>query len=362
MDARDRELLVEHDGDARRVRYARLVLATGARELFLPFPGWTLPAVVGVGGAQALLKAGGSFRGRRVLVAGSGPLLPAVAAALAAAGARIVGIAEQAPRGRLAAFGAGLWRAPGKIVEGLGYAARLAGVSYRTGSWLREVEARGGGLRATLGDGRRAWTVDCDVVACGFGLVPNLELPRLVGCEIADNRVVTRAAQETSVAGVYAAGELGGIAGVDHALVTGAIAGLAAAGRQVPRGAGAPRSARARLRPPPRARVRPARGAARPRRARHARVPLRRRRARPLRGQRVRARSQAPDARRHGSVSRPRLRSRARVPPRLAQRHAAAAARSHTARHADAGARAKGRGAAGSTMMSGPSHRTREIP
>jgi len=233
VDARDRELLVEHDGDARRVRYARLVLATGARELFLPFPGWTLPGVVGIGGAQALLKAGGSFRGRRVLVAGSGPLLPAVAAALAAAGARIVGIAEQAPRGRLAAFGAGLWRAPGKIVEGLGYAARLAGVSYRTGSWLREVETLGGALRATLGDGRRAWTVDCDVVACGFGLVPNLELPRLVGCEIADNRVVTRGAQETSVAGVYAAGELCGIAGVDHALVTGAIAGLAATGRKI---------------------------------------------------------------------------------------------------------------------------------
>jgi len=234
VDAPDRELLVEHDGHARRVRYERLVLATGARELFLPFPGWTLPGVVGVGGAQALLKAGAGFRGRRVLVAGSGPLLPAVAAALAKGGARIVGVAEQAPIARVAKFGAGLWRTPRKIAEGLGYVARLAGVSYRAGSWVRQVETRGGALRATLGDGRRAWTVDCDVVACGFGLVPNLELPRLTGCETADGRVVTGSSQETSVPGVYAAGELGGIAGVDHALVTGAIAGLAAAGRLIP--------------------------------------------------------------------------------------------------------------------------------
>jgi D-hydroxyproline dehydrogenase subunit alpha len=234
VDATDGELLIEHGGLARRVRFERLVLATGARELFLPFPGWTLPGVLGVGGAQALLKAGASFRGRRVLVAGSGPLLPAVAAALAADGARIVGLVEQAPRARLASFAAGLWRAPRKVAEGLAFASRLAGVRYRTSSWLQEVTARDGALRATLGDGRRTWTCDCDVVACGFGLVPNLELPRLLGCEADDARVVTDARQRTSVHSVYAAGELGGIAGVDHALATGAVAGLAAAGREVP--------------------------------------------------------------------------------------------------------------------------------
>jgi len=234
VDATERELLIEDAGRARRVRFERLVLATGARELFLPFPGWTLPGVVGVGGAQALLKAGARFEGRRVVVAGSSPLLLAVAAALAKAGARVVGVAEQAPLGRLLAFGASLWRIPSKITEGLGYAARLASARYRAGAWVREAEECSGALRATLTDGRREWTWDCDVLATGYGLVPNLELPRLVGCEVREGRVVTDRTQQTSLARVYAAGELAGIAGVEHALWSGAVAGTAAAGREVP--------------------------------------------------------------------------------------------------------------------------------
>jgi NADPH-dependent 2,4-dienoyl-CoA reductase/sulfur reductase-like enzyme len=234
VDATGSGLLLARDGRAQRLRHGRLVLATGARELFLPFPGWTLPGVVGTGGAQALYKAGADFSGQRVVVAGSGPLLPAVAATLAAGGARIVGVAEQAPLARLAAFAFGLWRAPGKLAEGLGYAARLAGAPYRAGSWVESAEAQGGVLRATLTDGRRSWTWDCEVLACGYGLVANLELPRLIGCETRDEAVVTDAAQRTSVEGVFAAGELCGIAGVDQALATGAIAGLSAAGREIP--------------------------------------------------------------------------------------------------------------------------------
>ena len=234
VDAADKQLLLDYDGRPRRVRFDRLVLATGARERFLPFPGWTLPGVVGVGGAQAMLKAGACFSGKRVVVAGSGPLLVAVAAALAGDGARIVGVAEQASLGRLAAFGAGLWYSPRKVVESLGYGARLVGARYRAGSWVREVQAHGGALRATLSDGRRTWSWDCDVLACGYGLVPNLELPRLLGCETAPDCVVLGEAQQTTVPGIFAAGELGGVAGVDHALVTGAIAGLAAAGQPIP--------------------------------------------------------------------------------------------------------------------------------
>jgi NADPH-dependent 2,4-dienoyl-CoA reductase/sulfur reductase-like enzyme len=229
------DLLVERDGRPVRVAFERLVLATGARELFLPFPGWTLPGVVGVGGAQALLKAGARFDGLRVVVAGSGPLVLAVAAALKRAGARVVGVAEQAPLARLAAFGAGLWREPGKLAEGLGYAVTLAGVPYRTGAWIHEAVGRGGVERAVVTDGRREWAWECDVLACGFGLVPNLELPRLLGCETTGDAVVVDASQRTSVDRVFVAGELGGIAGVDRALTTGAIAGLAAAGRPVPR-------------------------------------------------------------------------------------------------------------------------------
>jgi NAD(P)H-nitrite reductase large subunit len=72
------------------------------------------------------------------------------------------------------------------------------------------------------------------VLACGFGLVPNVELARRLGCAAAAAALRVDELQQTSVRGVFAAGELVGIGGVDQALVTGAIAGLAAAGRPVP--------------------------------------------------------------------------------------------------------------------------------
>ncbi len=228
-------LLVATTDAVRHVSYESLVLAAGARELFLPFPGWTLPGVVGAGGAQALVKAGARFSGRRVVVAGSGPLLVAVAATLARAGAQVVGIAEQAPLGRLVAFGAGLWRQPRKVAEGAGYASALAGVPYRAGAWVREALGRERVERIVVTDGRREWEWRCDVLACGFGLVPNLELPRLLGCETTADAVVVDPSQQTSLPRVFAAGELVGVAGVDHALVTGGVAGLAAAGREAPR-------------------------------------------------------------------------------------------------------------------------------
>jgi NADPH-dependent 2,4-dienoyl-CoA reductase/sulfur reductase-like enzyme len=234
VDAEADQLLVERDGAPLRVTFGRLVLATGARERLLPFPGWTLPGVVGVGGAQALLKAGARFDGQRVVVAGSGPLLLAAAAALSHAGARIVGIAEQAPLSRLAAFGAGLWRHPRRVAEGLGYAATLRGVPYRTGTWVREALGEASVRGVVLSAARAGGPWECDVLACGFGLVPSLELPRLLGCETTVESVVVDAQQRTSRDGVFAAGEVGGIAGVDQALATGAIAGLAAAGRATP--------------------------------------------------------------------------------------------------------------------------------
>jgi thioredoxin reductase len=70
-----------HRGGVEVVRAPALVVATGARERFLPFPGWTLPGVLGLGGAQALLKQGATFRGKRVVIA-DGATIPPVAASL----------------------------------------------------------------------------------------------------------------------------------------------------------------------------------------------------------------------------------------------------------------------------------------
>ncbi|MEO9080273.1 MAG: FAD/NAD(P)-binding oxidoreductase, partial [Rhodanobacter sp.] len=100
-------LLVEDPQHARVLEYSALVLATGARELLLPFPGWTLPGVTGAGGLQALAKQGWPLAGRRVVIAGSGPLLFAAAATAHRHGARVLGIYEQAGRDAVIGFAAG---------------------------------------------------------------------------------------------------------------------------------------------------------------------------------------------------------------------------------------------------------------
>ncbi|HEY8375954.1 MAG TPA: FAD-dependent oxidoreductase, partial [Nannocystis sp.] len=203
--------------------------ATGARELFLPFPGWTLPNVFGVGGAQALVKAGAPFTGKRVVVAGSGPLLLAVGATLASKGARVAIVAEQASRAALARFGVALLGSPGRILQAARLRSALGGARYAVGCWVTRADGDDAVREVTLTDGRRSWTEPCDVLCTGYGLVPNTELAEMLGCGVDGGRVRVDEWQRTSVAGVYCAGEPTGIAGVDAALAEGEIAGLHAA-------------------------------------------------------------------------------------------------------------------------------------
>ena len=216
---------------ARDVWFGKLILATGARERFLPFPGWTLPGVMGAGAAQAFLKSGLEVKGRRAVVAGSGPLLLAVGAALRGKGARVEAICEQASLGRLARFGAGLWRHPKKLVEGARYRAQARLAPYKAGCWVVRAEGAGKLERVRVTDGRRTWTAECDLLACGYNLVPNLELPLLLGCEVENGLVRVDAEQRSSRGDVYCVGELTGVGGLDKALVEGEAAGWSAAGR-----------------------------------------------------------------------------------------------------------------------------------
>ena len=225
-------LRLERDGEKCDVGFGRLILATGARERFLPFPGWTLPGVMGAGGLQALVKGGLDPQGKRVVLVGSGPLLLAVAAGLEGAGARIVGIYEQAPLVRLAGFGLTLLGQPGKLAEGARYRLKTRHAAYKTGCWVVQAEGRGRVEQVTVTDGRKQWKLDCDWLACGFHLVPNLELPRLLGCRIVRGYVAVDRLQQSSMAGVACVGELTGIGGLEKALVEGQIAGWAAAGRE----------------------------------------------------------------------------------------------------------------------------------
>jgi D-hydroxyproline dehydrogenase subunit alpha len=212
-----------------------IVLATGSRELFLPFPGWTLPGVCGAGGAQALWKSGASLAGRTAVVGGSGPLLLPVAASLAKAGARIACVVEQAPLRELAAFALGLALSPARIRDAIRYRRGFAPAPYRAGAWIAEARGSGRLEAVVIADARGGRTeVACDLAAVGWGLTPNTELARLLGCAVSDGgqgiAVRVDARQETGVAGVFVAGEACGIAGVEAAIAEGQTAGAAAAG------------------------------------------------------------------------------------------------------------------------------------
>jgi len=225
-------LLAEAPDGPLEIDWRSLVLATGARELFLPFPGWTLPGVLGPGGLHAMARSGWPVAGRKVVVAGSGPLLLAAAHGLKAHGARIRLIAEQAPWRRLLGFGASLGRHPGKLLQGLSLGSGLWGAPYRAGAWPVRAQGADRLESVTLTTGARSWTEPCDYLACAFHLEPNLELPLLLGCRVEEDRVRVDSFQETSVVGVFCAGEPTGIGGADCALAEGEIAGLAAAERR----------------------------------------------------------------------------------------------------------------------------------
>jgi NADPH-dependent 2,4-dienoyl-CoA reductase/sulfur reductase-like enzyme len=208
-----------------------LILANGARELFLPFPGWTLPNVMGCGGAQAMMKGGMSVAGKKVVVAGSGPLLLAVAWSFAQAGAELKAIVEQVPGGKLNKFAMSLLSQPSKLLQGIKYRLGTLKAPFITGSWISEAHGSSE-LEAVSVSGAKEQKFDCDILACGFGLVPNSEFAVLQGCDTKEDFVVVDDNQCSSVEDVWCIGELTGIGGVDKALLEGEIAGLAVSGEK----------------------------------------------------------------------------------------------------------------------------------
>jgi NADPH-dependent 2,4-dienoyl-CoA reductase/sulfur reductase-like enzyme len=189
---------------------------------------------MGAGGAQALLKSGADFSRNRTIVSGSGPLLLAVGASFAAAQADLIGVFEQSqllPLIKFCLSAINLDRA----IEGMKYFAQLGVSPYSTNTWVVAASGVGKLEAVMLSNGVRTWTESCDLLACAYGLVPNTELAALLGCGVVANRVVVDINQQTSIPGVYAAGEPVGIGGLDLALAEGEVAGSAASGTDSPR-------------------------------------------------------------------------------------------------------------------------------
>jgi D-hydroxyproline dehydrogenase subunit alpha len=232
--------------DCWAIRPRAIVLATGAHDRAFPFPGWTLPGVLTAGGLQALTKSQGVPPGTRVLLAGAGPFLLPVACSLLDGGAEVLAVAEATRRRDWLRSAARVRHAPERLVQLARYEARLARarVPRVFGHVIRRAEGRERVARAELSPADADWRplpaagrwFEPDAVGVGYGFQPNLELARLLGCRLTFARrdgqfVVWRDPRmQSSVDGVFAAGEVGGIGGAELAESEGLLAGISAAG------------------------------------------------------------------------------------------------------------------------------------
>ena len=233
--AREGELDLLHRGRSTTLPYRRLIIASGATDRVLPFPGWTLPGVYSLGAAQVALKAQGCAIGSRVVFAGTGPLLYLVAYQYAKAGATVAAVLDSARLGdKLAALPA-LLRQPAVLAKGLYYRAWLQAHGVAVHEGAAPLQALGSqrveGLRWR--DGPREQQLACDAIGFGHALRSETQLADLLGCSHAFEPLQRAhlpqrdAAGRSSVASVYLAGDGAGIMGADAAEWAGERAALA---------------------------------------------------------------------------------------------------------------------------------------
>lgn len=222
-----------------------VLLASGAHERIVPFPGWTLPGVIGLGAATVLLKSHLVIPGRRVVVAGCGPLLAAVAAGILKLGGEVVAVVDLSSRADWLRCTPRLGSRPQLMLRGAG--------------WLIKIAARGvpihfrHGVRGASGDDRveritlapvdsggafvtgREMTLEADALCVGHGLIPGGEVAKLLRARHAYDATrggwiaVTDEDGRTSLPGMFCAGDGAGIRGADAAEISGALAGYAIA-------------------------------------------------------------------------------------------------------------------------------------
>jgi NADPH-dependent 2,4-dienoyl-CoA reductase/sulfur reductase-like enzyme len=239
-------------GTPRRLKAQAVILAPGAYDRPVPFPGWTLPGVMTAGAALTLVKHQHLLPGRRILLSGTGPLQLVLARHLLEAGAELAGVLDANPfpwRGWRHA--AAVWGQWARLREGWDswQVMQKAGVDIRWGHFVWRAEGEGCVERAVIGpvEGSPASapgeTVAVDTICLGHGFTPAVQLSRLAGCEH-HYQSVQRAYVplrdewlQTTLTGLFVAGDGAGIGGKDVARLEGRLAALGAArtlGRGLP--------------------------------------------------------------------------------------------------------------------------------
>jgi len=233
FDISDDRLISFRDGRREEIGFDRLILATGAMDRIMPLPGWTLPGVYALGGAQIALKHQGCAVGHRVVFLGSGPLLFLAAYQYAKAGVNVAAVLTTAPWVGLAANLAGMTAQPGTAAKGAAYIAKL--LSWRIPIIAAVRPSRVLGTDCVTGievlaDGR-VRRLDCDALALGYGLKSESQLAELAGAHFVFDRVQNQWLPQTDDHGraigrdgLYLAGDGAGIQGADAAELRGRIA------------------------------------------------------------------------------------------------------------------------------------------
>ena len=217
------------------VAFDALILATGATDRVMPIPGWTLPGVFTLGGAQVLLKEHGCLIGRRIVFCGSSPLLYLAAKQYRAMGAEIAAVLDTTPFAAKIGAAPDLLAAPQTFARGLGYVNALgrAGVPIHYGIRLASFEGKSGVERVRFRDrGGREVVIPCDAVGYGFGLKPETQLADLAGVEFRYDAVFRQWLPHADRdgrcrSGVYVAGDGATIGGARVAALTGKLAACA---------------------------------------------------------------------------------------------------------------------------------------
>jgi D-hydroxyproline dehydrogenase subunit alpha len=240
-------VVVEEGERARAVDARHVIVAPGAHDRPVVFPGWTLPGVITAGGGQSLVKTQRVLPGRAIVFAGSGPLALAFPAQLRSYGANVTLVLEAGPPpatrdvARLLRAGRGNTRL---LRDALGYRARLLRdrVPLRYGRIVVRAEGDGRVERVVHAAVDADWrvvpgteeSVQADTLCVGYGFFPSVELLRLAGCELGYDEdlggpvVVRDDWLRTSVPGVSAAGDGAGVTGSYSAVDEGRLAALGA--------------------------------------------------------------------------------------------------------------------------------------